>query len=259
MFRFFFVIFGVGVLGTWNLQTQNADACSVGEQDRCKPCLRTTDNPNKRIENKWPDVTELEIEKTEVVLPLPEGSPPAYLDYSQSLILKVKTTSVDPEGDLVKNYYTVTGGRIIGDGANVFWNLHKVRPGTYTITASVDDGCGVCGAKITRTITVRENEAMPKCVCNKIRIGQRGEKSEIKPVATNGRVFEVSLTGPEPDGLLFNWTLSEGTIISGQGTRSIRVEPSEDPRGRPVSVTVEVIGLDPNCECPTTATRNLRY
>ena len=259
MIRFIVVIFGVALIGVSDLPTQNADVCSVGEQDRCRPCLRATNNPDKRTENKWPDVTELELEKTEVVLPLPEGSPPSYPDYSQSLILQVKTTSFDPEGDLVKNYYTVTGGRIVGDGANVFWNLHKVRPGTYTITASVNDGCGFCGAKITKTITVRENEAMPKCVCNKIRISQRGEKSEIKAGATNGRVFEVSLTGPEPDGLKFNWTLSEGTITSGQGTRSIRVEPSEDPRGRPVSIAVEVIGLDPNCECPTTATRNLRY
>jgi hypothetical protein len=258
MIRFFVVILGI-VLGVSDLPTQNADACLVGEQDRCKPCLRTTDDPNKRIENKWPDVTGLELEKTEVVIPLPEGSPPSYTEYSQSLILQVKTTSVDPEDDLVKYYYTVTGGRIIGEGANVFWNLHKVRPGTYTITASVNDGCGFCGAKITKAITVRENEAMPKCVCNKIRIGQRDEKTEIKAASTNIRVFEVYLTGPEPDGLKFNWTLSEGTIKSGQGTRSISVEPSDDSRGRPISVTVEVIGLDSNCECPTTATRNLRY
>ena len=52
--------------------------------------------------------------------------------------------------------YTVSGGRIVGQGANVTWDVGGLQPGTYTITAGVNDGCGVCGQTQTKTITVKE-------------------------------------------------------------------------------------------------------
>jgi len=48
----------------------------------------------------------------------------------------------------------ISGGRIVGTGAKVFWNLNGLLPGTYTITAGVDDGCGVCGKTVTQSLTV---------------------------------------------------------------------------------------------------------
>lgn len=56
--------------------------------------------------------------------------------------------------------YKVSGGKIIGQGANVVWDLSGVKPGTYTITAAVDDGCGLCGKSIIRTVVVKE---CPNC------------------------------------------------------------------------------------------------
>ncbi len=76
----------------------------------------------------------------------------------------VTTTAVDPENDVLTYNYTVSGGRIVGQGANVSWDLTGVNPGTYTITAGVDDGCGVCGQTKTQTITVE------KCDCVPVRI-----------------------------------------------------------------------------------------
>ena len=117
-----------------------------------------------------------------------------------------------------------------------------------------DDGCGICGKTMTKTVTVQEHEDAPRCICPKITISTLLGKT-----GSTERGFTASLTGPERAGLAFNWNVSEGTILSGQGAREIKVEPSGDPRGRPVTVTVEVSGLDPNCECPTTATKDLRY
>lgn len=48
----------------------------------------------------------------------------------------------------------MTGGKIVGQGPNVIWDLSGVEPGTYTITAGVDDGCGVCGKTKTMEIKV---------------------------------------------------------------------------------------------------------
>lgn len=62
----------------------------------------------------------------------------------------------DDEGDTLTYNYTFTGGKIIGTGAKVLWDLSDVKPGTYTITAAVDDGCGFCGRTVTKTVTVKQ-------------------------------------------------------------------------------------------------------
>lgn len=62
--------------------------------------------------------------------------------------------ATDPEGDRVLYTYSTTGGRVTGDGPNVVWNLNGAVQGMYTITASVDDGCG-CIAFDSASIQVR--------------------------------------------------------------------------------------------------------
>lgn len=52
--------------------------------------------------------------------------------------------------------YTISAGRIIGQGEKIVWDLSGVKPGKYTITAGVDNGCGVCGTTKTETVTVKK-------------------------------------------------------------------------------------------------------
>lgn len=66
----------------------------------------------------------------------------------------VTTKMEDPENDVVMFNYKVSGGTILGVGANVEWDLSSVAPGTYRITAAVDDGCGLCGKYITKSVTI---------------------------------------------------------------------------------------------------------
>ena len=69
--------------------------------------------------------------------------------------IRVKTTAVDPENDVLTYQYTVSAGRIIGTGPEVIWDLSSTPAGTYTITAGVDDGCGICGKTMTKTVTIK--------------------------------------------------------------------------------------------------------
>ncbi|MEQ1761654.1 MAG: hypothetical protein ABL984_00780 [Pyrinomonadaceae bacterium] len=69
--------------------------------------------------------------------------------------IDVVTTVFDQENDLLTYGYTVTGGRIVGTGSKVKWDLTGVRSGTYTITAAVDDGCGFCGQTKSLTVVVK--------------------------------------------------------------------------------------------------------
>jgi hypothetical protein len=81
-----------------------------------------------------------------------------YADSAEnSAIIKVEATPVDndPTDVLTVNYH-VTGGKIVGTGRSVVWDLSGVAPGTYYIVAAADDGCGVCGTTITMEIQVKE-------------------------------------------------------------------------------------------------------
>jgi hypothetical protein len=71
--------------------------------------------------------------------------------------ISVVTTAFDAENDVLTYNYAVTGGAIIGVGAQVFWDLAGASPGIYQITVGVDDGCGICGETKTRQILLKEN------------------------------------------------------------------------------------------------------
>ena len=77
------------------------------------------------------------------------------IDLSSTTTVSVNTAAIDAENDVLTYNYTVSAGKIIGTGPNVTWDLTGVSPGTYTITAGVDDGCGICGKTMTKTVVVK--------------------------------------------------------------------------------------------------------
>jgi uncharacterized protein YceK len=97
-------------------------------------------------------VTALNISSTEIPTICSENDSECV---NNSRLIKVSTVAVDPEGITLKYLYTVTGGKITGQGANVVWDLSQTTPGTYTITAAVDDGRGVIGTTQTKTATIK--------------------------------------------------------------------------------------------------------
>jgi hypothetical protein len=69
--------------------------------------------------------------------------------------IDVTATAVDPETDVLTYVYKISGGKIVGSAAKVVWDLTGVKPGTYSITAAVNDGCGLCGKFVTKTVVVK--------------------------------------------------------------------------------------------------------
>ncbi|MCV4566453.1 hypothetical protein OFB72_28250, partial [Escherichia coli] len=65
--------------------------------------------------------------------------------------------------------------------------------------------------------------------------------------------FTATAAGGTQANITYNWSVSAGTIESGQGTPSITVRTTRDMAGSSVTATVEIGGLDPACNCPRTA------
>jgi hypothetical protein len=120
-------------------------------------CECTIRSPQIRIgsksfaSNQWADMTKLEM-SAEQVFPLCDQDG---IERS-STVVRIAAAAFDPEDDVLVFNYTVTAGRIIGSGTKVLWDLTEVPPDAYTITVGADDGCGLCGKTISKTVVVHE-------------------------------------------------------------------------------------------------------
>ncbi len=208
---------------------------------------------NKRQEeqvNKAANVTALSVSDSTITLGCEPGFKPAEgQTCAESTTVSVTTTAVDPENDILTYNYTVSGGRIVGSGANVSWDLSGVAPGTYTITAGVDDGCGLCGQTQTQTVTVAACNCVKICECPTISVsGPAGITDPGAPMT-----FTANVSGGTQASVTYNWSVSAGTITSGQGTPSITVDTT-GLSNTSVTATLDIGGTDPTCGCTTQAT-----
>lgn len=201
--------------------------------------------------NQPANVTALTLSDTNIKGGCPPGQVPNEGQVcNESTSISVTTTAVDPENDVLTYQYTVSAGRIVGTGANVSWDLSGVPPGTYTITAGVDDGCGICGQTKTQTVTVESCLCHIACACPSLSVS--GPAGITAPGGT--MTFVANLSGGSQDRpITYNWTVSAGTIESGQGTPTITVRVPSDMAGGNITATVDIGGLDPTCGCQTNA------
>jgi len=170
------------------------------------------------------------------------------------MVIDVATTAEDAENDVLKYSNTVSGGRIIGSGANVKWDLSGVHPGTYTITAGVDDGCGICGKTETKTVTVVACD--PSCgliECPTIEISGPAKGR----ISAGENTFTANVSGGTQESVTYKWTVANGRILRGQGTPSIVAELTDESTQTSTTVTVEIGGIDSRGSCMTEQT--LRY
>ena len=138
--------------------------------------------------------------------------------------------------------WRASGGRIVGEGPNATWDLAGALPGTYTATIEVDnnrnDGCV---AFTSTKVIVRPCPPVP-IVCPNVSIYCPDTVTLGTPVT-----FTANLSGGT-SGItpVYNWTVTAGTIISGQGTPSIQVDTS-GLGGQPITANLSVEGYKLSC------------
>jgi hypothetical protein len=191
------------------------------------------------LPNRAPVIASFTASTPSITLPCPPG------EISKSgtcpipnMQVQLTTSASDPDGDTLLYTYTVTGGHISGDGPNVGWDLAGVTPGTYTASVEVDDGCG-CISFSSTTVTV---VACPDCMppCPTLNVSCPSDVDQGTPVT-----FTANVNGG-PGTQTYNWSVSAGTISSGQGTSTITVDTANQG-GQTITATIELGGLDPSC------------
>ncbi|MCY7375938.1 MAG: hypothetical protein LH472_08180, partial [Pyrinomonadaceae bacterium] len=111
--------------------------------------------------NLFANVVNLTLNRNEIITDCPSFDSTQNKSCSDDIKhIAVFTKAIDPENDVLSYIYLVSGGKIIGAGANVVWDLSSVKAGIYGITAVADDGCGICGKTMTKIVVVKE---CPNC------------------------------------------------------------------------------------------------
>lgn len=214
----------------------------VGHRNKREPAVL----PNQ------PPTASLVASTSSITLPCPAGMVSDTCPTGANTSVQLTTTASDPDGDTLLYSYSVTGGRVTGDGANVSWDLSGVGPGTYTASVEVDDGCG-CITAATTTVTISEcSNCRNPIVCPTISSSCPDAVDQGTPIS-----FNASVGSGTPPATTYNWTVSAGTITSGQGTTSITVS-TDNIGGQSVTATLEVGGVDPSCGRTTSCTTAVR-
>jgi len=151
--------------------------------------------------------------------------------------------ATDPDNDQLLYTWSVTGGRLSGEGRQVTWDLSGVANGSYTATVEVNDGNQHTATGNT-TVTVADCTGCvaPPPPCPTVSVSCPTDVEANAPIT-----FTASVAGgPEGASWTYNWSVSAGTISSGQGTSSITVDTA-NLAGQSVTATVSIGGADPSC------------
>ena len=168
--------------------------------------------------------------------------------------VRLRARASSPDGErLVYGPWTVSEGRIEGTGENVVWNLSGVPRGTYTARVEVEsekrrlDGQPVCEA-FNSVVVVVHPCPPPRPYCPNVSIYCPDTVALGQPIT-----FTANASGGTPGVTpTFRWTISEGTILSGQDTSSIQVSTA-GLGGRAITAKVEVLGYNLDCSASCTA------
>lgn len=163
--------------------------------------------------------------------------------------LVLRASSADTSVVPAKYAWVTTGGKIVGDGADVYWDTTGLAPGTYHITTqAVYSGMGLCNGDCAAydTKSVRIGECT-KVVCPASPVlSVSPEVQTVRPgTLVNYTVTEVS--GGEGYGrVTYTWSASAGKI-SGRGLNA-QLDTTDLAPGSEIEVTVKATTEFAECE-----------
>jgi hypothetical protein len=155
------------------------------------------------------------------------------------------STTVENYSTSNLNYtWTVNGRPVNNAGPTMTWDLSGLEPGIHTVRVEVDNPNAPIDEKCYAfaSTKVRVLPCPPQVVCPNVSIYCPDTVTLGAPVT-----FSANLSGGTPNITpVYNWTVSAGTIISGQGTPSIQVDTT-GLGGQAMTANLSVGGYNLNC------------
>jgi long-subunit fatty acid transport protein/outer membrane protein OmpA-like peptidoglycan-associated protein len=172
-----------------------------------------------------------------VKAPVVVAHPTATCTVESSPIMEGKTTNVtalisDFDLDTVAYGWSTSGGKVTGAGSTVVFDSAGAAPGTYTVTAKINDkkaNQATCSASVVVEALPPKPNRNPAVSCSVDRASlMEGESTRVHATASD----------PEGDPLTYEWTTSAGRL-TGTGA-DVTFNSAGVPAGTTVTVGVMV-------------------
>lgn len=156
--------------------------------------------------------------------------------------VRLLATARSVDGGRVRYHWSTTTGRLNGDAAEVWWDLSGAAAGVYQAIVEVgDERYPDCVAFSSISVVVTECPP-PRPVCPTVSISCPDSVTENAPVT-----FTATISGGSGNITpVYNWTISAGRIISGEGTTSITVDTT-GLSGQTIRADLDVAGFGTPC------------
>jgi hypothetical protein len=200
---------------------------------------------NELSKNK-PSVV-LQASTTSITLPCPQSAISISGSCPRTAALQVILMSAAKDFNKQSLYaYTVTDGRVVGEGSRVTWDLSEVGPGLHTATVEVKDSKKHRAFASVIVKIMNCPDCVPSCaLCPMLSISCPDEVEPGTPVSFSAAV------GAPGNLATAKWSVRDANgrdlsdRISGQGG-SISVR-TDGLSGQNLTATIEAQGLDPAC------------
>src|SRR5687767_2273775 len=135
--------------------------------------------------------------------------------------VQLTAKAASPGGNPIKYRWTTSGGTVTGEGPNVTWNLTGLKPGYHKASLDIQTNGidGECHAFSSVSVLVSPCPVIPP-VCPTIEIVCPTNIGIDQPLTFTSR----ATGGTASIAPVYNWTISAGNIIEGQGTNTIKVD-----------------------------------
>ena len=218
-----FIFFAVSFLGFYSNASVSKDIFAT---------VTPTATPTPKSPS---DLFKMELDRDTFVAPCPPNYKCRQSDtYSAPFVVTI--SNAERKDDSLRYNYTTSGGRIIGEGARVNWDLTGAAPGTYTITVAITDNLRVRLQTATGSITVIDyQDDGDRCLgaCPSLSV----DAPSLPVQAGETMMFTANVSGGVVDKIFYDWTISDGKIVEGQGTPVIRVATNPKMAGKTVEAT----------------------
>lgn len=163
--------------------------------------------------------------------------------------VKLTANAVSPGGYPIKYKWTTDAGMISGEGPVVTWNLAGLKPGYHKASLDIQSVGAEGSCQAFSSVTVLVNPCpVVQPVCPAIEISCPTNITRDQPIT-----FSSRHTGGVPANISpeYNWWVSAGKIIEGQGTNTIKVDTT-GLAGYTVTATLSMNGYTLECAASCT-------